>query len=323
MSIIENNNTLLLQLISDILDLSKIEAGTLEYQYQDFELNTLMKELESILQLKLKSDDIKMEFIPALDICMVHMEKNRLSQLIINLVTNSIKFTNHGSIKFGYEIHGKELYFYVTDTGRGIPKGKQHNIFERFVKLDSFAQGTGLGLPICKTIVENMGGTIGVESDEGKGSKFWFTLPFTPANSKETAPSLDISPIVVSKDKLTILIAEDNDSNYKLFESILGREYNLIHAWDGGEAVELFRKHEPQIILMDINMPVMNGYEATKEIRKYSQKVPIIAITAYAYASDEQKVMENGFDAYMPKPINAHLLKKQIHEIMHKRIIML
>lgn len=322
-SIIENNNTLLLQLISDILDLSKIEAGTLEYQYSDFELNTVMKELESTLRLKLKSDKVKMEFIPSLDICRVHMEKNRLSQLIINLVNNSVKFTKEGSICFGYELRGKELYFYVTDTGCGIPKDKLDNIFERFIKLDSFVQGTGLGLSICRTIVESMGGKIGVESEENKGSKFWFTLPYEPAAETYNSNTPEMGPIVVTKDKLTILIAEDNDSNYKLFESILGREYNLIHAWDGGEAVELFRKHEPQIVLMDINMPVMNGYEATKEIRKYSQKVPIIAVTAYAYASDEQKVMENGFDAYMPKPINASQLKNKIREIMHNRIVLL
>ena len=120
-----------------------------------------------------------------------------------------------------------------------------------------------------------------------------------------------------------LLIAEDNESNYKLFASILKGEYQLIHAWDGQEAVEMFKQYNPQIILMDINMPVMDGYEATKEIRKYSAKVPIIAITAFAYASDEQRVMESGFDGYMPKPINARLLKAQLTEIMQKRIILL
>ena len=133
----------------------------------------------------------------------------------------------------------------------------------------------------------------------------------------------EIQPISVEKDKLTILIAEDNESNYRLFESILGHDYHLIHAWDGREAVERFKRENPQIILMDINMPVMDGYEATQEIRKYSAKVPIIAVTAFAYASDEQRVMENGFDGYMPKPINARQLKAQITEIMQKRIILL
>ena len=323
-SIIENNNTLLLQLISDILDLSKIEAGTLELNYSNIELNELMRELERGFLLRVKTDAVKLEFVEPAGPCMAYTEKNRLSQLMINLVTNAIKFTEKGSIRFGYEMRENELYFYVTDTGCGITKDKQQNIFGRFVKLNSFAQGTGLGLSICKTLMDHMGGRIGVESEEGKGSTFWFTLPYKPAvkEDKKQMPK-DIQPVSIERNKLTILVAEDNASNYKLFESILKYDYHLIHAWDGMEAVEMFRKHNPQIVLMDINMPVMDGYEATREIRKYSAKIPIIAVTAFAYASDEQKVMESGFDGYMPKPINAKLLKAQLVDIMQKRIILL
>lgn len=323
-SIIENNNTLLLQLISDILDLSKIEAGTLELNYSNIELNELMRELERGFLLRVKTDAVKLEFVEPAGPCMAYTEKNRLSQLMINLVTNAIKFTEKGSIRFGYEMRENELYFYVTDTGCGIPKDKQQNIFGRFVKLNSFTQGTGLGLSICKTLMDHMGGRIGVESEEGKGSTFWFTLPYKPAvkEDKKQMPK-DIQPVSIERNKLTILVAEDNASNYKLFESILKYDYHLIHAWDGMEAVEMFRKHNPQIVLMDINMPVMNGYEAAREIRKYSAKIPIIAVTAFAYASDEQKVMESGFDGYMPKPINAKLLKAQLVDIMQKRIILL
>ena len=323
-SIIENNNTLLLQLISDILDLSKIEAGTLEFQYSNIDLNKMLNELTSSLQLKIKSEKVQLTCHLAEKNCFIHTEKNRLSQLLINLISNAIKFTTEGYIRFGYELRGKEIYFYVSDTGCGIPKDKQKSIFGRFVKLNSFEQGTGLGLSICQTLVEHMGGTIGVDSEEGKGSTFWFTLPYKAAIAvDENIKKEEIQPISIEKNKFTILIAEDNESNYKLFASILKGEYQLIHAWDGQEAVEMFKQYNPQIILMDINMPVMDGYEATKEIRKYSAKVPIIAITAFAYASDEQRVMESGFDGYMPKPINARLLKAQLTEIMQKRIILL
>ena len=323
-SIIENNNTLLLQLISDILDLSKIEAGTLEFQYSNIDLNKMLNELTSSLQLKIKSEKVQLTCHLAEKNCFIHTEKNRLSQLLINLISNAIKFTTEGYIRFGYELRGKEIYFYVSDTGCGIPKDKQKSIFGRFVKLNSFEQGTGLGLSICQTLVEHMGGTIGVDSEEGKGSTFWFTLPYKAAIAvEESIKKEEIQPISIEKNKFTILIAEDNESNYKLFASILKGEYQLIHAWDGQEAVEMFKQYNPQIILMDINMPVMDGYEATKEIRKYSAKVPIIAITAFAYASDEQRVMESGFDGYMPKPINTRLLKAQLTEIMQKRIILL
>ena len=323
-SIIENNNALLLQLISDILDLSKIEAGTLEFHYSNIDLNRTMNELTDSLSPRIDKNKVQFSFHPAKESCFIYTEKNRLSQILINLITNAIKFTSEGSIRFGYELRGREIYFYVSDTGCGIPEDKLQGIFGRFVKLNNFKQGTGLGLSICQTLVEHMKGNIGVVSEEGKGSTFWFTLPYKPAMADDgRAKEADIQPIAVEKDKLTILIAEDNDSNYKLFASILNGEYQLLHAWDGQEAVDMFRKYNPQIILMDINMPVMDGYEATKEIRKYSTKVPIIAITAFAYASDEQKVMESGFDGYMPKPINARQLKAQLKDIMQRRIILL
>lgn len=321
-SIIESNNTLLLQLISDILDLSKIEAGTLEFSYSNVELNDIINEIESVIRYRTESNGVRLIAEKPLPTCCIHTEKNRLMQVLNNLLNNATKFTSTGSITFGYELRGKELYFHVTDTGCGIPADKVDAVFGRFVKLNSFVQGTGLGLSICQTIIEHMGGHIGVESEEGKGSTFWFTIPYEPARA-ETKKEEDHQPISVQKDKLKILIAEDNESNYRLFQSILRKDYNLVHAWDGREAVELYKAHRPQIILMDINMPVMDGYEATQEIRKLSSDVPIIAITAFAYASDEQRVMENGFDGYMAKPINAPQLKQQIAAILQKRIILL
>ncbi len=321
-NIIENNNTLLLQLIGDILDLSKIEAGTMEFNYTEFELNQLMQDLENSLRLKLHNDKVHLVFEPGNPQCCIHGEKNRISQLVINMVNNAIKFTKEGYIRFGYEIRDKRLYFFIKDTGIGIPAEKKNDIFERFVKLNSFVQGTGLGLSICRMLVENMNGQIGVESEEGKGSIFWFTLPYEPV--KQTIKIEEKQKQVKSKTKhLTILIAEDNDSNYKLFQTILKDDYYLIHAWNGKEAVDMFKNESPDIVLMDLNMPVMNGYDATLEIRKIDPLAPIIAITAFAYASDEQRVMTNGFDGYMAKPVQANKLKEQLSDIIQSRMILL
>ena len=324
MSIIESNNTLLLQLISDILDLSKIEAGTLEFVHTDFELNKLMREKENVMRLK-TDQNVELVFEQRYETCHVRTDRNRLSQLMINLLTNAAKFTHRGSIRFGYELRAGQLYFWVADTGCGIPAERKDAVFERFVKLNSFKQGTGLGLSICRTIVEHLGGNIGVESEEGKGSTFWFTLPYVPGKqepAKIPAQMLQAVP-TVEKDKLVILIAEDNESNYRLFESILRHEYKLVHAWNGREAVDLFNRHTPHLVLMDINMPVMDGYEATAEIRKQSADVPIIAVTAFAFASDEQKVLSSGFDGYMPKPINARQLKTQVLDMLRKRMTLI
>ena len=322
LNIIEDNNALLLQLISDILDLSKIEAGTLEFIDSDFELTSFMHEKESMMRHRIQSERVLLQYTGPETECMIRCEKNRLSQVIINLISNAIKFTQDGSIRFGYELRGQMLYFYVSDTGCGIAPEDRKAVFERFVKLNGFKQGTGLGLPICQTIVNHMGGEIGVDSEVGKGSTFWFTLPYRQGSARPVVPD-EFEPKTVEKNKLTILIAEDNDSNYKLFETILRHEYRLVHAWNGREAVELFQEHQPHIVLMDINMPVMNGYEATAEIRKISPDVPIIAVTAFAYSSDEQQVMQSGFNGYMAKPIQAGKLKAQILEVLRTRLTLI
>ncbi|WP_106829434.1 ATP-binding protein [Parabacteroides pacaensis] len=320
-SIIENNNTLLLQLISDILDLSKIEAGTLEFIYTNVDLNALLREVEHSMQPR-AAENVKIIFEQPQEDCFVSTSKSRLIQVITNLMTNAIKFTQEGSIRFGYtRVNEKMLRFYVSDTGCGIPAEQQKKIFDRFVKLNAFAQGTGLGLSICQMIIDYVEGEMGVESEVGKGTTFWFTFPCTPVilPPKET-PVYEKKKI--EKDKLCVLIAEDNESNYKLFSSILKRDYTIIHAWNGKEAVELFKQYEPHIILMDINMPEMNGYEATQEIRKISSDIPIIAVTAYAFASDEQQIMISGFDAYTSKPLNAPALKQQMVELLKKRLFL-
>ena len=184
-NIIENNNTLLLQLISDVLDLSKIEAGTMEFDYAPVDVHGLFIELEDTFRLRNKKSGICICYHRRTTECVVKADRNRLVQVMMNLMNNAVKFTGEGSIEFGFDVREDGfLHFYVTDTGCGIPEERLEEIFGNFVKLNSFVQGTGLGLTICRAIVERMGGKIGVVSRLGQGSTFWFTLPYTANEEK-------------------------------------------------------------------------------------------------------------------------------------------
>lgn len=184
-NIIENNNTLLLQLISDVLDLSKIEAGTMEFDYAPVDVHGLFIELEDTFRLRNKKSGIRICYRHRTTECVVKADRNRLVQVMMNLMNNAVKFTGEGSIEFGFDVREDGfLHFYVTDTGCGIPEERLEDIFGNFVKLNSFVQGTGLGLTICRAIVEKMGGKIGAVSRLGQGSTFWFTLPYTANEEK-------------------------------------------------------------------------------------------------------------------------------------------
>ncbi|MTU95422.1 response regulator, partial [Parabacteroides merdae] len=314
-NIISSNNELLLQLINDILDVAKIEAGTLEFIDSEIDINALLSDIEQSSRLK-APEGVQISFVEKMPYCIIMSDKNRLAQVITNFINNAIKFTKEGSIRFGYRHKDDKLLLYVRDTGCGIEPEKKDLVFNRFVKLNSFAQGTGLGLAICQMIVKKMGGEIGVESQLGKGSTFWFTLPDTvihgiDVQSIKTAVNEDAVIDNTNPKKATLLIAEDNESNYILIRAVL-KEYDLLHAHDGNEAVRLYREHRPDLILMDLKMPDMDGYEATVEIRKEDSDIPIIAVTAFAFSEDEQRVKQNGFNGYAAKPIKPAELKKII-----------
>lgn len=182
--IIEMNNELLLQLINDILDLSKIESGKMDFVESDTDLNNVLTEILETTRFRLKTDAVSLNFNEFIEDFHIRADKERLSQVLINFLTNAIKFTKQGSIDMGYRLveEGTKLYFYVKDTGKGIEPDKQEEIFKRFVKLNSFVQGTGLGLSICETIIKKMDGEIGVNSTPGVGSEFWFTIPYVSAS---------------------------------------------------------------------------------------------------------------------------------------------
>lgn len=320
---IENNNDILLQLINDILDMAKIETGTIECYPKPTELSSLILKAEESVKMKLQPG-VMLNYVLGANKHVINTDPQRLMQVLLNLLTNACKFTNKGAITFGYELYDDEVYFFCKDTGIGMDDELKDKLFNLFTQGDNFTQGTGLGLAISKAVEEKLGGKIGAESrGKGKGSTFWFTLPNDVAElsaedeaALETAQEAPEEAPAEEKHQVTIMVAEDNESNYLLFRSILEQHYNLVRAHEGVEAVEQFKKTNPDLILMDINMPNMDGYEAVAEIRKLNTKVPIIAVTAYAFVSDRQRILSNGFNGYVSKPINVTRLEREINNCL-------
>lgn len=314
-AIVQENNELLLKLISDILDLSKIEAGTLEFNDVEFDVNQMCQEIVRSLSLKVLDKPVELRFGDHLPECRLVGDKTRITQVLINFINNALKFTREGSVTLGYRCDdGMMLTFYVEDTGTGIPE--QESVFERFVKLNSFVQGTGLGLAISKSIVEQMGGRIGLNSEPGKGSCFWFTHPYIRTRSvSAVASDAEMRQPGVSEGKMpVVLVAEDTDSNFLLVSLILKKGYEVLRAHNGAEAVRMCREFAPDVVLMDMKMPVMDGLEAMRQIREAGSSVPIIAVTAYAYDSDRAKALDVGCDDYIAKPLTGDVLKKKLRK---------
>ena len=319
MRVVEENNELLLKLISDILDLSKIEAGTFEFNYGRVDVNRMCEETVRSLSLKVKDKPVELIFGEHDAQCCVVGDKNRLIQVITNFINNAVKFTDEGSITLGYRTEGGELLFHVEDTGSGISEEHRQSIFDRFVKLNSFAQGTGLGLSISKSIVEQMGGRIGVESEVGRGSRFWFTIPVVTCDAPEkkgAAPAPRPAAVHGDGRLPRLLVAEDTDSNYLLVSLMLRKEFDIVRASDGEEAVKICRELKPAAILMDVKMPGMDGLEATRQIRTFDPSVPIVAVTAFAYDRDRQKALDAGASEYLSKPLNGERLRQTLRELL-------
>ena len=323
--IVNKQNELLLQLVNDILDFSKFEAGAVIMHNQPFDINSIIDEVFTLFKSKCPSS-IKLVPTKLDNPVVVNSDQMRLKQVIINLISNALKFTQEGEITFGFELNSNsEIIGFVKDTGKGIPPEKQNLIFERFTKLDKFTQGTGLGLAIVKTIIDNMNGEIWLESEFGKGSCFYFKIPFetvVPRNFlRKSKPPADKKNSTTAGSGATILIAEDNESNFFYLKELLKKyDITIIHAYNGRDAVEICKTNgDISLVLMDIKMPVLNGYEATKQIKNIIPQLPVIAQTAYASNSDKDKALEAGCDDYVAKPIKKEALIKMLEKFLIKK----
>ncbi|BAX81056.1 response regulator [Labilibaculum antarcticum] len=324
-TIINKSGNNLLALIEDLFDISLIETGDVRIENGPFLIQTMLDEVQFIIkseQAILKKEEITVNINTDLgDINSILIsDQNRIKQVLLNLLKNALKFTHSGTVEFGCSEFIQDqipmLKFHVTDSGIGIPLDKQELIFEVFRQVDESQTriygGTGLGLTICKRLINLLGGEIWVESEEEKGASFYFTIPL---NKEEVIPNhTTVLQQELGLKGKTILIAEDDATSYWYLVEILEKEgVTCIQAKNGKEAVNYCKTNKDiDLLLMDINMPVMNGYEATKQIKNMTPNLPIIAQTAYAMSGDREKILLTGCDLYLSKPIGKQQLLEAI-----------
>jgi signal transduction histidine kinase/ActR/RegA family two-component response regulator len=330
---IKDSGDALVAIINDVLDFSKIEAGKLVLETTEFNLRTLVKDVKGLTSeaAQRKGIDLSVDVDETLPAWFVG-DPTRLKQILLNLVSNAVKFTDEGAVMVrvarerSSDAGRAMLRFSVSDTGIGIPPDAQENLFQTFVQADASMTrkygGSGLGLAICKRLAEMMGGQIGVESKPGAGSTFWFTADLCIGDNTETIPLAKVSHLLSRpaappvRCRGRVLVAEDNPINQKVIGHLLSHlGYTAEIAADGAKALDLLHKHPYDIILMDCQMPVMDGYEATTAIRSSGRDwaaIPILAVTANALAGEREKCLGVGMNDYMAKPINKEKLAAMI-----------
>ena len=338
--IIEKSGKRMLNIINNIVDISKVEAGLMKPDINESNVNEQIEYAYTFFKPEADAKGIKLTFRNTLTVkeAIIQTDREKLYAILVNLVKNAIKYTKEGFIEFGYKCVETQsiaspqsiaslqniahLQFYVKDTGIGIPKDRQEAIFERFIQADiadkMAYQGAGLGLTISKAYVEMLGGKIWVESEEGMGSTFYFTLPYNAQPAKENiVPETAPSEKNETDGKLKILIAEDDKISEMLIDNYIKKfGYEALKAKTGAEAVEVCRNNpDIDLILMDIRMPVMDGYEATRQIRQFNQEVVIIAQTAHGQLGEREKAKEAGCNDYIAKPINRIELQTMLKKL--------
>ncbi len=332
--IIRKNGNRLLNTVNDIIDISKIETGQEKVTFQEVDVNAILNSMYQSFRYEAKSKGLSLSCntFSGSKKLLVNTDKHKLESILTNLIKNAIKYTPKGGIDLGCKLisEGEKQFikFFVTDTGIGIPEKRQKAIFNRFEQADiedSMAlQGSGLGLSISKAYVEMLGGNIWVNSIPSKGSTFYFTIPYSKTlsqhdNTNKTGTAVKHSD--TGSKKMKILIVEDDDTSTQLLSIIFqNKDYELFYSKNGKEAVEITRENpDIDVILMDIKIPLIDGYEATRRIRKFNKKVAIVAQTAYALAGDDKKAFEAGCEYHISKPINRIELLNIIEEIKKRK----
>ena len=313
LKIIQESGNRMLNIINDIVSISKIESGQMELNMKDSNINEQIKYIYTFFNPEVLAKELHLSFTCPLQSSesVIVTDREKVYAILTNLIKNAIKYTDRGFIDFGYTKKGNFLEFYVKDTGTGIPLDKHIKVFERFTQADvsniQSVGGAGLGLSITKAYVEMLGGKIWVESQVEKGSTFYFTLPYQNKSLNENIDDNQLDSKKSEKiNKLKILIVED-DKNSEMFLSTIVEDISkqIVIARTGKEAIEVYQENtDIDLILMDIQLPEMNGYEATQEIRKIDKDVVIIAQTAFAIDSDKKKALDVGCNDYIAKPIN-------------------
>ncbi len=325
---IEKSGNNLVLIINDLIEMSKIDAKQITPNYTSVDLNKCLDEIYETLKITIPTDK-KIAFVFEKDKSnnktYVTIDETKVKQILVNLINNAIKYTDEGKISFGFEIHSeqKEIHFYVKDTGYGISPEDQALIFDRFKRIDNDyttkSSGLGLGLSITKAYLDMMQGKIRLTSSIGNGSTFYFSIPLELASKKpknKTKEKLSVISNSITSQK-RILIAEDDEINYLLLTKMLSpyKNLELIRAKNGKEAVDIFTNdHKFDLILLDIKMPIMNGFEAFEHIHKIKTTIPIIAQTAFSSGDDIKMITKSGFTDYILKPLN----REKLFELMNK-----
>jgi CheY-like chemotaxis protein len=325
MEIIESNNQRLLSLVNEILDLSRVEAGEISIKKSNVDLNSMLDSIKQLFKFRCP-ETINLTWNRPTIAVMMTTDEDKLTQVFSNLISNALKHTIRGSITYGYKIinDSQEIEFFVSDTGSGIAPEFLNQIFNTYASKDAEQnKGYGLGLALCKIIIEKMGGTISVQSCVNVGSTFTFRLPFhgtvggVATSNRTTTQSQMVRTLRVSNRSeehltKTVLVCEDEESNYELVRIVLQKRYNLLHAKNGIDAVTMNEEYHPDLILMDIRMPEMNGLDATRIIKEVNHATPVIALSAYAFEENIREAKAAGCDEFLAKPFRVEDLIETI-----------